>query len=108
VVQQFLFDHGKNADFLDQYGHLELETVEWSLDALAGGEFQEASCYEGFQTWFDSAERNPHHLGMRPADRAHWTEFDTWSVPPLLLDRVLLRAAKRGYTSSKAIPASGY
>lgn len=97
VVQQFLFDHGKNADFLDQYGHLELETVEWTLDALAGVEFQVASCYEGFQAWFDGAERDPeHHLGMRPADRAHWTEFDTWRVPPVLLDPVLLRASKAG------------
>jgi len=34
VVEQFLYDHGDNYNFLIDYGHIDLLTVIWSLERL--------------------------------------------------------------------------
>ncbi len=95
VVEQFLFDHGNKPVFVEQYGHLELERVGWTLDELPASEFAQASAY---RDWLDDYERDPAvWIAKRsPEERRRWAEAGTWITPPLLIDSSLLEPPGAG------------
>jgi hypothetical protein len=99
VVEQFLFDHGTNPDFLDQYGHLSLETLNWPLEELPATEFARVTwTVDRLGARVEECESSPEgHIGLRlPDQRARWSEAGTWVVPPLLIDASLLRPPRSG------------
>src|SRR4051812_6522404 len=43
VVQQFLFDHGNQDEFIDQYDHIDLLGIHWQLVALPASSLVEST-----------------------------------------------------------------
>jgi hypothetical protein len=98
VVEQFLFEHGSKAEFLTQYGHLELETLRWDLRDVAASEFVGLSVFEDFNAWLESsANEYAFRIAQRPIDqREAWAMRQTWIVPPLLIEGGILLPARPG------------
>jgi hypothetical protein len=90
VVQQFLFDHGTNDEFIEQYGHLDLRAIHWSLEAMPAAELIGATCYLDFVEHVESVASHPrwtvdqYRLGHGDV----WTS--TWVVAPLMMRGELL------------------
>lgn len=92
VVEQFLFDHGAKHEFLDQYGHLELEDLTWTVEALPASVLVDATCAEDFKRWFDECTLHfRFRISTRPApEQQRWAEQGSWMTPPLVMDRAWL------------------
>ncbi|MFE0498735.1 hypothetical protein ACFW2M_29115 [Streptomyces albidoflavus] len=98
VLEQFLFDHGDNAPFLHDYGHLDLRHIAWRLDTFSAADFDDmptgatdAGCIEAY------AKHPVHWVTIRPPEVGrHWEERGTWMRPPLLIERCLLDPADSG------------
>src|SRR5271154_1855034 len=43
VVEQFLFEHGAKSEFIEQYGHLDLDRLRWTLEQLPASEFAQVT-----------------------------------------------------------------
>lgn len=86
VVRQFLFDHGRNSGFMEQYGHLDLASITWRMEQLSAEVVAAASTFSEFD-WADTVEANfEYYLVLRtPAERASWVDRGTWIEPPLLI-----------------------
>lgn len=99
VVEQLLFDHGDKDEFLEQYGHLELNRIVWELRSVKASELVRASHYAGFTRVEEVADhphytlklyRSPELLALRPDP---WT--DTWAEPPIFIEGALRRPPQR-------------
>ncbi|MFC7968769.1 hypothetical protein [Streptomyces cinereoruber] len=98
VLERFLYDHGDNAAFLDDYGTVDLCEITWELETVPAADFHgmptgasDAGCIEEF------AENPVHWVDVRPREVGlHWEEHGTWLRPPLLIDRRFLDPADRG------------
>ncbi|MEU5957972.1 hypothetical protein [Streptomyces sp. NPDC047525] len=98
VLEQFLFDHGDNAAFGNDYGGIDLRDITWRLETIPAADFHtmptgasDAGCIE------DYADNPVHWVTVRPPEVGrHWEEHGTWRRPPLLLDRRLLDPAGSG------------
>ncbi|MFC8863254.1 hypothetical protein [[Kitasatospora] papulosa] len=92
VLEQFLFDHGDNTAFVDDYNTIDLHTITWRLETIQAADFpsmptgvSDAGCIENYA-------KNPvHWVAVRPPQVAlHWETHGTWLRPPLLIERRLL------------------
>jgi hypothetical protein len=98
ILEQFLYDHGDNAAFVNDYGSIDLREIRWQLETIPAADFHElptgatdAGCIEEFA-------KNPvHWVTVRPLEVGqHWEEHGTWLRPPLLIDRRLLDPSDSG------------
>lgn len=98
VLEQFLYDHGDNAAFLDDYGSIDLREITWRLETVPAADFHgmqtgasDDGCIEQF------AENPVHWVSVRPREVGlHWEEHGTWLRPPLLIDRRFLAPSHNG------------
>jgi hypothetical protein len=92
VVEQFLFDHGRNSEFLIEYGHIELQDLAWELIGVAAEDFMTVTVCAEFRDWVDSCERHfQFRIDQRVSEeRDSWREDGTWIVPPVLVDGSLV------------------
>ncbi|MFE5689670.1 hypothetical protein [Streptomyces sp. NPDC056512] len=98
VLEQFLFDHGDNDAFVDDYGSIDLRAVRWRLETIPAADFSEmptgasdAGCIETY------AEDPVHWVTVRPPEIGrHWEEHGTWLRSPILIDRSLLDPSDSG------------
>ncbi|MEU9850088.1 hypothetical protein [Streptomyces sp. NPDC047985] len=98
VLRDFLFDHGDNGHFVDDYGDVDLCAITWKLETNPAADFvgmptgaSDAGCIESY------AENPVHWVDVRrPEVGRHWEEHGTWLRPPLLIDRRLLDPADSG------------
>jgi hypothetical protein len=98
VLEQFCSDHATNNDFQEQYGHVDLLRVHWSLQSLAASELLMTSIYYHFRRWPESVacrlasfdDDGWECIDDRSAVVEHWRSRHTWLRPPILLDGDLL------------------
>lgn len=98
VVEQWPFDHAGNASFIEDYGHLDLATLDWTKVLVP------ASLLVNMPTGPSDAEflasvasLHRHYLGLRSREiRDAWEHRGTWLVPPILIARELLDRGESG------------
>jgi hypothetical protein len=79
VLRDFLFDHGDNGHFVDDYGGVDLCAITWKLETIR------------------YATDPVYWVKLRlPEVGRHWEGHGTWLRPPLLIDRRLLARADSG------------
>lgn len=72
VVEQVFVEHGRNSDFQQQYGDIQLYKLKWTLTELSAREIIACSVYKEFQHQFNSVSERV--KGVRD-------NFDTAEAP---------------------------
>lgn len=90
VIEQFLFDHGCNHHFVEQYGHLDLEHIEWTLKSITASELSKSTYHEDLGERLTSVAEHPHdtlrmYRSPELISRRGEPWNRTWAVPPVLL-----------------------
>lgn len=83
VVRDVLFDHGAKEHILSHYGHLDLQSLRWSIEACSAATLISAkSCFEEY---VETVAEHPHFtIEHHRATRPHAWE-GTWEVPPYFM-----------------------
>lgn len=102
VIEQFLYDHGNNDDFLCDYGDVELAHIKWDVEILAVEEFLDMPTGPSDRGCIEEFAENPGHW-VRVRDRGiHvgvaqcWEVHGTWKRWPILIERRLLDPFQNG------------
>ncbi|MFL6108098.1 MAG: hypothetical protein ACJ72L_14140 [Marmoricola sp.] len=97
VVEQWLYDHA--SWFVDDYGHLDLQTITWHDELVSKAAFLTMSTGRSDGDLIDeNAAQADHwsevrrHLGVPQ----HWESHGTWMRRPILIDRSLLDPEETG------------
>ena len=102
VLEQWPFDHAGYDAFRNDYGHIDLTSITWSVEVISLDALltmptgaSEADAIEYFaqapEHWV--AVRNAgHHVGVREM----WDVHGTWKRWPVLIDRSLIRPGETG------------
>ncbi|CAM5671155.1 hypothetical protein [Streptomyces atroolivaceus] len=92
VLEQFLFDHGDNTAFINDYNTIDLRDITWRLETIPAADFPSMPTGASDAGCIESYAANPvHWVAVRPPEVArHWDEHGTWLRPPLLIERRLL------------------
>lgn len=102
VLEQWLYDHADNGSFLDDYGGIDLTTLQWNVEVIPLEELvlcptgpSDAGCIEDFAADPDHwvAVRN---MGVHIGVSECWEAHGTWKRWPILIDRQLLEPARQG------------
>lgn len=98
VLRDFLFDHGDNGHFVDDYGDVDLCDITWQLETIPAVDFPTMPTGESDAGCIESYAADPVYWVKvrRPEVGRHWEEHGTWLRPPLLIDRRLLDPAAGG------------
>ena len=98
VVRQWLFEHGRHLEFLDDYGAVDLNRIDWQLEVLPVTELERVRTGPSEQDWLERvAAEHLYWLSRRPEHiRDTWEELGTWGVPPIFLSRDLLNPPGTG------------
>ncbi|MFD7900571.1 hypothetical protein [Streptomyces sp. NPDC059743] len=64
VLEQFLFDHGDNTAFINDYGTIDLRDITWRLETIPAADFHGRSLQRGLRR---ELRRQPSALGRHPA-----------------------------------------
>ncbi|GGP93376.1 hypothetical protein GCM10010278_84250 [Streptomyces melanogenes] len=96
VLRDFLFDHGDHGPFVDDYGHLHLSAVTWTLETIPTADFHTMPTGESEAGLIEHIAENPVHWARPPEVARHWADHGTWRRPPLLIDRHLLTPTDSG------------
>ncbi|MER7812938.1 hypothetical protein [Streptomyces sp900116325] len=98
VLEQFLFDHGDNTAFINDYGTIDLRDITWRLDTIPAADFHSMPTGASDAGCIESYAANPvHWVAVRPSQVArHWDEHGTWLRPPLLIERCFLDPSAGG------------
>lgn len=99
VVEQWLFDHASHPAFHIDYGHIDLETLDWTLERLETpllldvptGD-SEVGAIEGWAKVHEHAVRTRETSGspLYRGIQEKWDEEGTWLRPPLLIEQSLI------------------
>ncbi|MFC9439525.1 hypothetical protein [Nocardia sp. NPDC057030] len=92
VVEQWLWEHGRNAHFLYDYGTVQLDNISWSLETLPAADLvtTPTGLSEGDLLDINAAD-HAHWVRVRPVEiRQAWDQTGTWLRPPILIERALL------------------
>jgi hypothetical protein len=92
VVEQWLYDHGRHLEFLDDYGSLDLSLIRWTLKDVAVHDLKAVPTGTSDQDWLDEvAAEHRRWLSQRPQRyRDAWENHGSWLTPPILITRALL------------------
>ena len=94
VLEQFYADHGQNSDFQEQYYHLEISGLSWSLCELKYSDIANATVFPDFEHWLNTCTSEAQRvaadidwslIGHNASTIAHWKNHNTWSTPPVML-----------------------
>ncbi|MEV5898424.1 hypothetical protein [Streptomyces sp. NPDC052127] len=98
VLRDFLFDHGDYGPFVDDYGHLDLSAVTWTLEAIPAADFHTMPTGESEAGLIEHFAQNPVYWATvkGPEVDRHWEDHGTWRRAPLLIDRRLLNPSDSG------------
>jgi len=67
VIVQLYSQHGRNLEFQNQYGSIEISKIKWEKISLEAYKIIDCDYYEGFNRWFSVVEK-----------RAENFEIDGW------------------------------
>ncbi|MFF2167629.1 hypothetical protein ACFVWP_44300 [Streptomyces sp. NPDC058175] len=98
VLRDFLFEHGDHSPFVDDYGHLDLSAITWTLETIPTADFYTMPTGESEAGLIEHFAQHPvYWVTVRPPGVGrHWEEHGTWLRPPLLIDRRLLNLGSSG------------
>ncbi|MFE8965062.1 hypothetical protein [Streptomyces iakyrus] len=98
VLQDFLFEHGDHGPFVDDYGHLDLSAVTWTLETIPAPDFHTMPTGESEAGLIEHFAQNPVYWASvkGPEVARHWEDHGTWRRAPLLIDRRLLNPSDSG------------
>ncbi|MEU6709677.1 hypothetical protein [Streptomyces wuyuanensis] len=98
VLKDFLFDHGDNGAFVNDYADLDLCDITWQLETIPAADFHSMPTGQSDAGLIEHVAQNPVHWVKvrRPEVGRYWEEHGTWLRPPLLIDRRLLDRAASG------------
>ncbi|MFF3558323.1 hypothetical protein ACFYXL_33475 [Streptomyces tsukubensis] len=98
VLRDFLFDHGDHDPFVNDYGHLELSAITWTLETIPTADFHTMPTGESEAGLIEHFAQHPvHWVTVRPPQVGrNWADHGTWLRPPLLIDRRLLGPSDSG------------
>ena len=89
VVEQFLFDHGDKPEFLEQYGHLDLLHLHWTLRKLPARELLGCSYYDEFGDRVRSVAESARWM-LDQYREVYGEVWDgSWRVPPVFIEGAL-------------------
>lgn len=97
VLEQFVYDHGLNEIFQEQYGQIDLQLLRWECEQRPARELIQASVHQGF----DQHERTATDIAavatagweavcLPPGAAEAWQRAGTWLRPPVMLDGALI------------------
>jgi hypothetical protein len=94
VLQQVYADHGRERQFQEQYGSVNISALSWNLTTVAAEALAEFSCNPEFVRYIeirrDFAEEFARigwrSYDQRPAVAAHWVKNKTWMTPPVFIN----------------------
>ncbi len=94
VLEQVCSQHGRKAEFQQQYGHLDFANVEWRKELLEARVIVSCDVFGGFLMWFNSVSERISAFGTRgwkcvdcrPDVVNAWESSGTWQKPPVLID----------------------
>ncbi|APE32855.1 hypothetical protein BOX37_01455 [Nocardia mangyaensis] len=92
VVDQWLWEHGDNPEFLDDYGTLALEAVHWTLELRPLTELVHVPTGPSDGDVLEINAKSHEHWvrGRLPEVMEAWETDGTWLRPPILIARALL------------------
>jgi hypothetical protein len=96
VVEQFLFDHGDNSSFVEDYGSVELERIEWQVEVVPLELFLTMPTGPSDGDCIETYALNPGHWvevrshGIHSGVRESWDVHGTWKRWPILIARQAL------------------
>ena len=116
VLEQFLGDHGTNAEFQRQYGGLDLHAIRWGLSTLPAGEILDCSTSLHFTEWVETVADRTRlvpgdgwgNVSLPPGAAEHWDRPGTWMRPPVMLRGELVKSDRplhlvEGHTRAGAL-----
>lgn len=90
VVDQWLYEHLPNDEFLRDYAALDLARLRWSLEDLPTSVFEIMPTGEGGSDYLanEAPDHHPHWVRCR-GDKVirAWEERGSWVRPPIVIDR---------------------
>jgi hypothetical protein len=98
AVRDVYSDHGRKEAFQAQYGTLDIGGMSWEHVLLPASEIVGCSIHDGFTGWTSNVAHRVARFGemgwrcidVRPYVVDHWSQFQTWIDPPILLDASLV------------------
>ncbi|MFI5734963.1 hypothetical protein ACIA49_32925 [Kribbella sp. NPDC051587] len=102
VVEQWLYDHGGKAAFLQDYGGLDLSSIVWDVEIVPLEAFLVMPTGPSDSGCIEEYAGHPDHWVRRRTTGIHrgvpqtWEAHGTWKRWPLLLDRRLLEPSATG------------
>lgn len=102
VLEQWLYDHADHKAFLEDYGHVDLTTIAWSLEVVplevlitmpTGASESDLIGYyaEDPEHWVKVRSQGC-HVGVREM----WDLHGTWKSWPILIDQALVNSKFEG------------
>ena len=102
VIEHWLYDHGTNGSFLDDYRDLDLRRVLWAVEVVPVQEFLDMPTGPSDTGYIDEIALDPDHWirsrdqGIHIGVSQCWNAHGTWKRWPVLLDRQLLINEEHG------------
>ncbi|MGW7276622.1 hypothetical protein ACWGH5_39780 [Streptomyces sp. NPDC054864] len=98
MLRDLLFEHGDHGPFVDDYGHLDLSAITWTLETISTADFHTMPTGESEAGLIERFAENPVYWASvkLPEVGRYWEENGTWLRPPLLIDRRILTPADSG------------
>ncbi len=103
VLSQFFYDHGRNCDFQEQYGHLEITKLKWKEVELKADEIIKSSFYEDYSDYIIGVSERLNKfekedffcIDIREKVVNNWKIKKTWLRTPIFLDAKLLEKSNK-------------
>ncbi|WP_157552775.1 hypothetical protein [Micromonospora sp. NRRL B-16802] len=102
VLEQWLYDHGDNNDFLQDYGTVDLSRLQWEVEAVSVEELARMPTGHSTGGYIDEIAENPDHWINNRSSGVHkgvalcWQTHGTWKRWPILLHRSVLNSSATG------------
>ena len=98
VVQQLYADHGRNEDFQELYGNLNIVGLKWELVSYPASKLYTASINPQYCSWYKRvgnrvklfASEGWNCIDVRCSVVDHWSKCGTWITPPVMLPGKLI------------------
>jgi hypothetical protein len=91
VIVQLYSQHGRNLEFQNQYGSIEISKIKWEKISLEAYKIIDCDYYEGFNRWFSVVEKRAENFeidGWKCIDKRkdiveNWEKYQTWIYAPI-------------------------
>ncbi|MCX7206835.1 MAG: hypothetical protein NT086_12795 [Proteobacteria bacterium] len=98
VARQLYSEHGRNKDFQDTYGLINISQIKWVKVSERAEIIVASSMNPDFDEWFRTAagrvgsftKKGWECIHTRKDVQEHWKEFKTWDLPPVTISAALV------------------